>query len=322
MESTVRVGLLNNLRAGRSRDQVSQVLEGLRDHPDVLHVETDSAHVLPEALGEFARSEVDLLVVNGGDGTLQFALTELLTNPEFASVKMVAPLRGGRTNMTALDLGAARNPAKALHHLLVDVEQGNLAPRTVHRPVLRVSSSRRAGPLYGMFFGGGLLQRAIQLTHRLFPSGRSHGVLGPGIVTGTLLTRMFSGPSDGITTPDKAEIRIDDEIIDDAEFYLTMATSLDRLFLRMNPFWGNGGGGVRFTSIASRVERFARATPPILRGKPPAFATAENGYTSANADRVELRFGCGFTVDGEIFEPQPDEVVTVEADRRIQFVRA
>jgi hypothetical protein len=318
----VRVGLLNNLRAGRSRDQVSRVLEGLRHHPDVLHVETDSARVLPEALGEFARSEVDLLVVNGGDGTLQFALTELLTNPEFASVKMVAPLRGGRTNMTALDLGAERDPAKALHRLLVDIDRGQLAPRTVHRPVLRVSSSHREGPLYGMFFGGGLLQRAIRLTHRLFPSGRSHGVLGPGIVTGTLLTRMFSRPTDGITTPDKAEIQIDGKPVDGAEFYLTLATSLDRLFLRMNPFWGEGEGSVRFTSISSRVERFARATPSLLRGTPPAFATPDKGYTSANAGRVELRFGCGFTVDGEIFDPQPDEVVVVEADRRIQFVRA
>ncbi len=318
----MRVGLLNNLRAGRNRDQVTRVLEGLRHHPDVLHVETDSAQVLPEALGEFARSEVDLLVVNGGDGTLQFALTELLTNPDFGSVRMVAPLRGGRTNMTALDLGAQRDPAKALHRLLVDIDKGQLAPRTVHRPVLRVSSSHRPTPLYGMFFGGGLLQRAIQLTHRLFPSGRSHGVLGPGLVTGTLLTRMFSRPTDGITTPDKAEIRIDGKSIADAEFYLTMASTLDRLFLRMNPFWGVGEGGVRFTAISSQVERFARATPSLLRGKPPEFATADQGYTSANADRVELRFGCGFTVDGEIFEPQPDESVTVMADRRIQFVRA
>ena len=101
-----------------------------------------------------------------------------------------------------------------------------------------------------------------------------------------------------------------------------MATTLDRLFLRMNPFWGEGKGGVRFTAISSQVERFARATPSLLRGAPPAFATPENGYVSARPDRTDLRFGCGFTVDGEIFEPQPDESVVVEADERIQFVRA
>ncbi len=102
----MRVGLLNNLRAGRSGGQVSRVLALLKRYPDVLHVETDSAKLLPEALAEFTRREVDLLVLNGGDGTLQYALTELLTNPDLASVRMVAPLRGGRTNMTALDLGA------------------------------------------------------------------------------------------------------------------------------------------------------------------------------------------------------------------------
>ena len=65
----MRVGVLNNLRAGRSRKQVAQVLEVLRSYPDVVHVETESVRALPEALGELTRREVDLLVVNGGDGT-------------------------------------------------------------------------------------------------------------------------------------------------------------------------------------------------------------------------------------------------------------
>ena len=48
----MRVGLLNNLRAGRSGAQVSRVLALLRRYPDVLHVETDSAKILPEALAD------------------------------------------------------------------------------------------------------------------------------------------------------------------------------------------------------------------------------------------------------------------------------
>ena len=47
----------------------------------------------------------------------------------------------------------------------------------------------------------------------------------------------------------------------------------------------------------------------------------ENGYTSRNVDRAELRMDCGFTVDGEIFEPEPDEIVTLSADHRVTFVR-
>jgi len=68
----VRIAVLNNLRVGRNNAEVSRVLSLLRSYPDVLHIETESARALPEALLEIARHNVNLLVVNGGDGTLQF----------------------------------------------------------------------------------------------------------------------------------------------------------------------------------------------------------------------------------------------------------
>ncbi len=78
----MRIGVVNNLRAGLSRRGVSRLLELLRGYPEVLHIETESSHALPEALGELARAEIDLLVLYGGDGTLQHALTEILSNGE------------------------------------------------------------------------------------------------------------------------------------------------------------------------------------------------------------------------------------------------
>ncbi len=318
----MRIGLLNNLRAGRSQVQVSRVLALLRNHPDVLHVETDSAKILPEALAEFTRQEVDLLVVNGGDGTLQYALTELLTNPELSSVRTIAPLRGGRTNMTALDLGSQRDPVKALESLLLSVREGTLHRHFVTTPVLRVRSSRGSDVRYGMFFGAGTLRRAIEFTHRVFPEGRNHGVWGVGLVTATLIAKLFSRPTEGMLTPDKIAVRIDGEPLPGAEYYLAFASSLSRLFLRMNPFWGKQAGDVRFTAIEGNALRLPRCTPGVLRGRPSPFATPEHGYHSANADCVELRLDCGYTVDGEIFETGTDEIVTVESDRRIQLVRA
>ncbi len=101
----MRIGLLSNLRAGQSGPQVSRLLRFLRRHPQVHHEETDSAGAVPEALSSLAKQNVDLLVLNGGDGTLQHALTEILDQGEFERVPLIAPLRGGRTNMTALDLG-------------------------------------------------------------------------------------------------------------------------------------------------------------------------------------------------------------------------
>jgi hypothetical protein len=318
----VRIAVLNNLRAGKNDAEVSRILSLLRSYPDVLHIETDRARALPEALAEIARANVNLLVVNGGDGTLQFALTEILSTDEFERVPMIAPLRGGRTNMTALDLKAHRNPVKGLRGLLEDARAGRLAERMVERPVLRIETLKGRHRQYGMFFGAGMLHRAIELTHRVFPKGKSQGVLGAGLVTAGLCLRVAMRDTKGILTPDKIGILVDGEMVPHGEFYLVIASSLDRLFLRMNPFWGEGPGGVRFTSLASNSLRMRSTVPGILRGHPKPFVQPENGFTSERPERVELNLDCGFTVDGEIFEPISDEVVSITADRRITFVRA
>jgi hypothetical protein len=318
----VRIAVLNNLRVGRSNAEVSRVLSLLRSYPDVLHIETESARVLPEALLEIARQNVNLLVVNGGDGTLQFTLTEILSGDDFERIPMIAPLRGGRTNMTALDVGSRSSPVKGLRGLLEDARAGRLAERIVERPVLRFETAKSRHLQYGMFFGAGMIHRAIELTHRLFPPGRSQGAFGAGIVTGGLLLRASMRDRKGVLTPDKIQILLDGEVVPQGEFYLVIASSLQRLFLRMNPFWGSGRDGVRFSSLATNAFRVRSAVPGILRGKPKPFVTPEHGFTSKNSERAELHLDCGFTVDGERFEPINDEVVTITADRRITFVRA
>jgi len=318
----VRIAVLNNLRAGRNDAEVTRILSLLRSYPDVIHIETDQAHALPEAMGEIARHNANLLVINGGDGTLQFALTEILSGGEFERIPLIAPLRGGRTNMTALDLAAHRNPVKGLRDLLEDARAGRLAERIINRPVLRFETRKTRDVQYGMFFGAGMIQRAISLTHRVFPPGKTQGVLGAGLVTGSLLLRAAMRDRNGVLTPDKIQILLDGEMVPHGEFYLVIASSLDRLFLKMNPFWGVGAGGVRFTSIASNADQVRSSLSGILRGRPRGFVTADRGYVSQRPERAELRLDCGFTVDGEIFEPIPDEVVTITADRRVAFVRA
>ena len=122
--------------------------------------------------------------------------------------------------------------------------------------------------------------------------------------------------------PDKAEIRIGERTLPPAEFYLAFASTLQRLFLRMNPFWGDDPGGMRVTAVSSRPQHVMLSAPGILCGRPSRFVTPANGYYSENGDRAWMRLGCGYTIDGEIFDPLPDESVKLEADRRIQLVRA
>ncbi len=318
----MRIGLLNNLRAGRSNLKVRRILHLLRNYPEVAHVETTSVRSVPEALASLTRQNVELIVINGGDGTLQHTLTQMLTTDDSPSIPMVAPLRGGRTNMSALDIGAHRDPIKGLQGLLEDVKAGRLEERLVDRPLLRVETLRDRGTHYGFFFGAGMIHRAIDLTHSLFPHGKSQGSFGAGIVTAGLILRAIARRRDGVLTPDKAQIMLDGELVEGGEFTLIIASSLRRLFLKINPFWGREEAPVRFTAMASGCKRTAVAALGILRGKPRPFVRPDAGYTSRNVEVAELRIDAGFTVDGETIQPRSGEIVRISGDRRVRFVRA
>lgn len=318
----MQIGVINNLRAGNGRDQVRRVLRVLREHPDVRHVETDRAGALPDAIADLARHEIDLLVVNGGDGTLQHTLTEVLAQEPFGRVPLLAPLRSGRTNTSALDLGAQRDPVKGLVEVLRAARDGRLAERIVRRPVLRVDYDAGSRTEYGMFFGAGMIRRAISLVHQSFPTGRSQGALGAGLLTVGLVAKAAFRPHQGILQPDKIQVRLDGDILEHGEFRLAMSTTLERLFWRLRPFWGVGAGDVRVTCVSSSARHFARTAPGILVGRPPARASERNGYTSRNVERAEFRLGCGFTIDGEIYEQASEDVAVTTADRRVTFVRA
>jgi hypothetical protein len=95
-------------------------------------------------------------------------------------------------------------------------------------------------------------------------------------VTGTLVGKVLFRPTSGILTPDKCQVRVDGREFCDAEQYLLISTTLDRLFLRMNPFWGDGPGAVRLTALASRAPAHA-----ARRAGDPRWATRALAVTRA-----------------------------------------
>lgn len=323
---SARIGVLNNPRAGRNPGRLEDMRAYLSGHPDILHVETETSECVPDALQTFKDREIDILVVNGGDGTLQRTLTMLLDRGVFARLPLIVPLRGGTTNMSALDMGCQRNVVKALDAVIRAVRGGALRERMVDRSVLRVEFGPEDGERtvqFGMFCGLGVIHRAVELVHRAFPPGRrSQGVLGAGLLTGWLVARSAMRAETGILTPDMMDVQFDGHPVGGNRFQLAIATTLDTLFLRIQPFWGMQAAPVRVTTIAFGANRIWASAIGILRGRPAAHVHPENGYTSQNVYRAEFRTDCGVTVDGEVYPPRQGQLVRIEADQRLRFVRA
>lgn len=318
-EWTVRIGVLINLRAHHNGAKAARLRRVLRRYPSLVSLETTDGRQVPEALTCLLQRGIEILVVHGGDGTLQRVLTELLGNQAAASLPLIAPLRGGRTNMSALDIGSHRDPGIALSALVTAVQQGGVQERIVERPVLRIALDPEGPVQYGMFCGLGVIHRTIALKHKILPPKHFQGVVSSAAFVGALVARALCGSLRGLLTPDPLEITCDGHPLGAREFMLVMITTLERLFLRMRPFWGQEPAPIRLTAITADAPRSVRRAVRVLRGYPP---THDGGYISRNVHEAVIRLHCGITIDGELFAPLPDRTVHITADRRVRFVHS
>ncbi len=327
----MRIGVLTNLRAGGSGSRAAQVLEHLANYPDIVHVETESADTAPEVVRELARAGIDILVVNGGDGTLARTLTELLhENSPFDddSLPIVAPLRTGRTSMTAYDVGSRRDARVSIERLLQRVRENRIDQALVKRAVLRMKLEPDGVDHWGTFFGVGVIYRGTLLTHRMFPKGRSQGAFGSTVVTAGLIAKALTGRGSDVITPeddplmiDRISVSLDGEPATPGEFQLLLATTLHRLFAGIRPFWGKGPGGIRYTALGPGCLKQPRDVARVLGGKEPRGLNPEEvAFDSRNVEKVELVLDCGISLDGEMFSPLAGRRATLTADHRIRFL--
>src|SRR3546814_4228326 len=109
------------------------------EHKDIFHYEVEHVDQIGTALRTIARVKPTVLVINGGDGTVQAALTELYQGGHFGDCPPpVAVLPNGKTNLIALDLGAGGDPIVALERVL-ELARTDMAPNIVSRELIQLS---------------------------------------------------------------------------------------------------------------------------------------------------------------------------------------
>src|SRR5258708_18540966 len=114
-----RIALHSNPKSTSNSAKLQKIREYCVDHPDVFHYEVEHASQIGEAMISIARVRPKVLAINGGDGTVQAALTELFNGGHFGDAPPpVAVLPSGKTNLIALALVARRDPLETLDRLL------------------------------------------------------------------------------------------------------------------------------------------------------------------------------------------------------------
>lgn len=300
-----RPGVISNpLSGGNKGGRIRDVRRCLQGYPDIPHREVRTVAELRAALDEFAAREVNLVVVNSGDGTVQGALTLLFNRRPFRTPPLLALVSGGTTNMTHLDLGLPGGHVQALRRLLSWACHGDGEARIRRRTVLRVSRPNDPEPVYGFFFGAACIFRAIQFfhasVHRMGLSGDPAHLL--------ILARFLWGlfrRHDALVAPAPVAIQTENGALPQRDYLMLLITTLDRLIMGLRPFWADAGGPLRLTAVGARPRGLLQALPALVRGRATPLAVPENGYLSCAVREVRLHMSGGFAVDGELFSVDP-----------------
>jgi diacylglycerol kinase (ATP) len=292
--------VLSNPLSGGNRKGLRPIKELLSSYPHVLHREVHTLADVLSAMADFARREVNLVIVNGGDGTVHGALTALFGTRTFETPPFIAVLRAGTTSMIGGDVGLAGSPRRALRRLLHWVAKREGRPEILLRHVMSVSTPTHEKPLCGTFLGAGSIYEGIRFFHRRVNTPGIRGELGPAVTLLVFLVSLLRRQSKLLSTV-AVEATLDDQPPEERAWLMLFVTTLERLFLGMRPFWGNEGGDLHFTAITEHPLRFWRSLPFLLRGRKGPHVTPDNGFFSQEISEARLSMAGGFTLDGELY---------------------
>jgi hypothetical protein len=311
--------MVSNPLSGGNRRGIGAIRDYLSRNPGIHHMEAVTPAEVGAALEEFSRRNIDLLIVNGGDGTVQAVLTALFGRQSAPPPPLLALLRAGTTSMLARDVGIQTEPLAGLERIRAWSRATECDGNSIlERPVLRVSQESTGEPLCGMFFGCGAIPLGIDICHGSMNPKKRRGELMPGLIIARFLLAVLTG-NDRLVPATDMSIGIDHAPLRRAGSLFAMVSTLERLFLGLRPFWGSEVGPLHFTALDTNPPHLLRNIPFLLRGRRTATSTPENGYHSSDAGRIVLDFRGTFTLDGELFQARSP--LTIEPAGPARFLR-
>jgi diacylglycerol kinase (ATP) len=315
------IGVLHNPLSGRNKRQPLLFQAVYARHPEVQHAEVTTPADIIKALETFAHNEVNLVVVIGGDGTIQATVDALFTYRPFSEMPLLAVIPAGTANMIAGDVGLGKFEEATLEHLFSWIQSSVSAIPLVNRSILRLRLPSNQRPIHGMFFGAGAICHGTQMGRKTKQSVGRLGEWGAGLIFAKFLMRLVSGSQTGLQ-PVSVGLSIDGAAAIEQKCLMLFVTTLERLFLGMKPFWNPDSGPLHYTGVIVPYRYLWRILPSVLRGKGHPLATKANGYDSQNPREIRLQLTSGFVLDGEVYDPPTQgQPIVLDSGGEVSFIR-
>ena len=284
----IRAGLIWNRNSHRNRGADRGPLPA-----DVIDIVPEETSHLSAGLKRLSGEGVELVVIDGGDGTIREVVSRL---PEAFGPRLprLAVLPNGKTNALALDIETPLGTR--LDQILAAAEAGRPTKRRACVEILREGTS--APERRGFLFGTGAFVRATDLAQRnhglgLFDNAAIAVTLA-GAVAGTLLGGRNSSWRRGEL------MRLSPEGSEPAARFLMVASTLKRFPLGLKPF-GPPREGLKTLTVAAPPRALLSALPRLIRGEDDGWLAAR-GYLRRDFESLSLSWPGRYVLDGEVYD--------------------
>lgn len=299
-------------RRNRLRPRLARRLRAqLGDDGEVRDASTPGE--LARALEAFRAAGVDVLGVNGGDGTIHYVLTAAIRAWDGAALPRILLLPGGAMNTVARGTGVRGGPEHVLREVLIRRRHG-YPLRTVERDLLRVSADG-AEPGYGFIFGTGSIVSFLEAYYATgHPSPATAAALVARGVASALVNGRFAASltrrerlrvsTDGDEWPDGSYLALAAASTPDVGFgFLAFARSLEQ------------PGFFHVVGVTGSLPQLALSVPRIRRG-----AAWRRRLAQDEVSRTLVVEGDAprYTVDGDLYGAE--RTISVETGPGVEIV--
>ena len=269
---------------------------------------------LDRAVDRFRAAGVDVVGVNGGDGTGHFVLTALARAYGAAPLPRLLLLRGGAMNTVAHGHGIKGGPERILRDVLLKVRHG-FPLRTTPRDLLRISADGGA-PRYGFIFGTGSI--VVAFLDAYYATGRPTPAVAAALVVRGVASAMVGGPfAAALTQRARLRVTTDGDEWEDGSYLAVAAASTPDAGFGFRAFQrcGEQPGFFHAVGVTGTVGQLARSLPRLRRGRPWRRRVAQDEVArelvlEGNAPR--------YTLDGDLY--RAERLVRVETGPPVEIV--
>ena len=315
------VALLSNPRSTGNRSLLPQVREFCAAHPDIFHYEVEDVGQIGEAIRTIAMVNPSVVAINGGDGTVQAALTELYQGEHFKGrVPPIAVLPNGKTNLIALDLGASGDPVAALSAVL-DLARGQFDSHVVERELISLSNGVTNRPVLGMFLGGaGLADIILYCRHRLYPLGMPNGLAH--VIAGIIAILSLIPGFRWLAPRDSAPVTVTFQRAGTirGRFSVLIVTTLERLLFNARTGDGQRVGQMKLLAVDANFGSVLSMLRVAVSGRLGERDVSGLHFQQGDLIRIEGDRS-NVILDGELFEATRDHPITLQATPPVPFLR-